>query len=555
MTFEGGPYYELAALGIVADVAILRGDTRWLLQMGLRQLQHTKRLGLQTLFRNANLNPQKITETHIGFQIAPRLNAVGRLSDANPIVSFLTTNDPGEARVIGATIEALNAQRRMITRQVSQAAEKLLEDSPDDRRAAAIVLHHPDWPGGVVGIVANRLVENYHKPAILLTGEDPIHGSARSVDGINITKAIGTQSHLLLGYGGHPMAAGMALLPGNLSSFKRGLSHAVAEQAKQIEKVAEIETHQILTLGEIDFDLLAELERLAPFGPGNPPLNFLLQDLQFVSASEIGQTGEHRRVIASDGAEHQQSFIWWNGADKPLPPEEFDLVCQLSESDYKGSAQISAEWIADRPAKAGPATTAKRQLDIIDYRLQPSSQKLLQSLLDKDPNLQIWSEHIQPEGMPSHTRLKLSPADTLVIWTSPPTRAVLNQAIRQAHPQKVILFGHDPQLENWQQLVKFIAGLAKFVITRREGVTTLTAMAAACAMDTEVVRAALHYWVSQGAFELTIRDDSVVFSESTIANNSESTEIYQNILINLVDEIKAYRHFFTTAAVENLNLT
>jgi single-stranded-DNA-specific exonuclease len=553
--FEGGPFYELAALGIVADVAILRGDTRWLLQMGLRQLQHTGRLGLQTLFRNANLNPQKITETHIGFQIAPRMNAVGRLSDANPIVTFLTTDDPSEARVIGATIEALNAQRRMITRQVSQAAEKLLEDSPDDRRAAAIVLHHPDWPGGVVGIVANRLVENYHKPAILLTGKDPFHGSARSVEGINITKAIGTQSHLLLGYGGHPMAAGMALLPGNFNAFKRGLAQAVEAQAKQIEKVPEIEIHQTLTLSEIDFDLLAQMDRLAPFGPGNPPLNFLLQNLQFISASEIGQTGEHRRVIASDGGEHQQSFIWWHGADKPLPPDEFDLICQLSESDYRGTAQISAEWIANRPAQAGAVAAPKRPLEILDYRLRPYSQELLASLLEKEPNLQIWAEYAQPDGLPAHPRQDLSPADTLVIWTSPPTRAVLNSALRRVHPQKVILFSHDSAPSNWQQLAKTIAGLAKFVIAHREGATSLTEMAAACAMDTEVVRAALHYWVSQGAFGLAIQDDLVQFSSPNMENkNPESTVIYQNILINLLGEIKAYRHFFATAASENLNL-
>ncbi|MBG0771811.1 MAG: single-stranded-DNA-specific exonuclease RecJ, partial [Anaerolineaceae bacterium] len=244
--FESGPFYELAALGIVADVALLRGDTRWLLQKGLAHLQHTERLGLQTLFNNANLNPRQITETHIGFQIAPRLNAVGRLSDANPIVEFLTTTDPGRARVIGSTIEALNAQRQMITRQVSQAAEKILQDSPDDRHAPAIVLHYPDWPGGVVGIVANRLVEHFHKPTILLTGTNPFHGSARSVEGINITEAIGSQSDLLLSYGGHPMAAGMALSAENFPAFKRGLFQAVEEQARAIEHVAEIEINQIL---------------------------------------------------------------------------------------------------------------------------------------------------------------------------------------------------------------------------------------------------------------------------------------------------------------------
>jgi single-stranded-DNA-specific exonuclease len=559
--FEGGPYYELAALGIVADVAILKGDTRWLLQKGLRQLQHTERLGLQTLFTNARLNPERITETHIGFQIAPRLNAVGRLSDANPIVEFLTTDDPGRARVIGMTIEALNAKRRMMTRQVTQAAEKLLEDSPDDRRAPAIVLHYPEWPGGVVGIVANRLVERYHKPAILLTGKDPFHGSARSVDGINITQAISTQSHLLLSYGGHPMAAGMALLPGNFTAFKKGVASAVETQAREVERAAEIEIHQTLTLPEIDLDLIAEIERLAPFGPGNPPLNFLIRGLTFVSASEFGQIGEHRRVIASDGAATQQ-FLWWNGADKPLPAEAFDLVCQLSQSDYRGAAQISAEWINDRPARISGSKKAKQPLEVIDRRLNPVPLAALRETLAHESSVQVWAEQSPPEGFPVHSRQGLIPAETLVIWTSPPSHRVLNEALRVSAPQKVIVFGISPDLASPHQALKYIAGLAKFVLSNRNGEATLTELAAACALDREMVRTALLYWEGKGAFTVDLDEDSVRISAVRISavqisaqkmeGDPEATEIYWEVFQNLWGETLAYRKFFQSAASESL---
>jgi hypothetical protein len=202
------------------------------------------------------------------------------------------------------------------------------------------------------------------------------------------------------------------------------------------------------------------------------------------------------------------------------------------------------------------AAVRTREIEIIDYRLRPSAQSLLGALLKKEPELQIWAEYAQPDDLPSQPRQDLCPAETLVIWTSPPTRAVLNSILRRVTPQKVILLGHDPALSNWQQLAKYIAGLAKFVIAHREGITSLTEMAAACAMDTEVVRAALHYWVNQGAFNLTIQDDSVQFSSPNLENtNPESTEIYKNILINLLGEIKAYRHFFATAAPENLNFS
>lgn len=544
--FDSGPFYELAALGIVADVALLHGDTRWLLQKGLTHLRHTERLGLQTLFTNAKINPKQLKETHIGFQIAPRLNAVGRLSDANPIVEFLTTTDPGRARVIGSKIEALNAQRQMITRQVAQAAEKILQDSPDDRHAPAIVLHYPDWPGGVVGIVANRLVEHFHKPAILLTGTDPFHGSARSVEGINITQAIGSQSELLLGYGGHPMAAGMALSPENYTKFKRGLFQAVEDQAKTVEYIAEIEINQTITLSEINFDLISEIERLAPFGAGNPPLNFLIRDLEYVSATEIGQTGDHRKLIAKDQLGDQQQFIWWNGASEPLPPNEFDLLCQLSQSDYRGTAQINAEWMDSRPVEAGKVKKPKHKLEWVDMRMKPAPISLLKGILEKESDVQLWAEFNSPVGMPSVTRQELTASEVLVIWTTPPSQSLLSGVIRQVKPQKVIVFGVDPGLEDWKAFIRVIAGLVKYTLSKQAGETTLPALASACAAEVGSALAALRYWEAKGAFDVSVQDNFLHFSQPVTNANIENLEIYEKMLKILLGETKAFRHFFNS---------
>ncbi|MBG0786411.1 MAG: single-stranded-DNA-specific exonuclease RecJ [Anaerolineaceae bacterium] len=551
--FDSGPFYELAALGIVADVALLRDDTRWLLQKGLAHLRHTKRLGLQTLFDNAKINPRQLTETHIGFQIAPRLNAVGRLSDANPVVEFLTTTDPGRARVIGSTIEALNAQRQMITRQVAQAAEKLLQDSPDDRHAPAIVLHYPDWPGGVVGIVANRLVEHFHKPAILLTGKNPFHGSARSVEGINITQAIGSQSKLLLGYGGHPMAAGMALAPENYNKFKRGLFQAVEEQAKAVEHIAEIEINQTITLSEINFDLISEIERLAPFGAGNPPLNLLIRDLEYVSSTEIGQTGDHRKVIAKDQVGNQHQFIWWNGADEPFPPNEFDLVCQLSQSDYRGTAQINAEWMASRPVKTGAAKNPKQELEWVDMRMKPAPTSLLKAILEDEKDVQVWAEVNSPEDLPSVPRQDLSTSEVLVIWTTPPSQRILSEVLRQVTPQKVFVFGIDPGLTDWKGFIKVVAGLVKYVLSKQSGETNLPALASACAAEARSALAALRYWEAKGAFDAALQDDLLLFSQPGTNANLESLKIYENLLQVLLGEMKAFRHFFNSADLHRLD--
>src|SRR5690349_19498143 len=208
-----GSLLDLVALGLIADVALLKGETRSLVQRGIQVLRNTGRIGLRTMAEISGTSLESLTEETIGFTFAPRLNALGRLGNANPAVELLLSHDPVRARVIATQIEGLNAQRRLLTTQVFEAAEAQLLETPELGSEPVIMLANANWPGGVVGIVANRLVERYRKPAILLNqSEDGIlRGSARSIEGLHITEAIATQKELLLGFGGHPMAAGMAL--------------------------------------------------------------------------------------------------------------------------------------------------------------------------------------------------------------------------------------------------------------------------------------------------------------------------------------------------------
>ncbi len=230
--FEKPDLLDLAALGLVADVALLRGETRSLVQRGLRSLRSTRRLGLQRIAANSQTELETLTEETIGFTFGPRLNALGRLDDANPAVDLLLSDDPELVRVIASRIEGLNAQRRLLTSQVVQAAEAQLRQNPSLLTEPVLILSQADWPGGVIGIAASRLVERYNKPAILLSGsaDGILRGSARSVEGLHITQAIATQSALLKGYGGHPMAAGLSLEEADFPAFRKGLARAVESQ-------------------------------------------------------------------------------------------------------------------------------------------------------------------------------------------------------------------------------------------------------------------------------------------------------------------------------------
>jgi single-stranded-DNA-specific exonuclease len=220
---------DLVALGLIADVALLTGETRSLVQKGLEALRNSKRLGLKAIAQLAGQPLSQANEEYVGFVLAPRLNALGRLGDANPAVELLITANQSRANVIAGQLEGLNAQRKLLTSQVYQAAEAQLRADPSLLTQPAIVLGNPAWPGGVVGIVASRLKERYNKPVILFnTAEgEPARGSARSIEGLHITEAIAAQSDLLLGFGGHPMAAGLSLAQENLPAFRKGLCKTI----------------------------------------------------------------------------------------------------------------------------------------------------------------------------------------------------------------------------------------------------------------------------------------------------------------------------------------
>ncbi len=274
-------FLDLAALGCVADVARLRGEARWLVQRGLKALSERKRLGLRVMMENANLPPGPVTEEQIGFLLAPRLNALGRLDDANPVVEFLSLADDasGEsqanelrARAFAAQLEALNSRRQLLTSQVLQAALAQIEQEPALLDEAVLVLSHPAWPGGVVGIVASRLVELFTRPVILFATPPgkPAGGSARSVEGVDITAALTEVSPgLLLGFGGHAMAAGMSLEAERIPELRKKVSQAVLRQGLPEPSLA---IDAFLGLDQLSLEMTSQLERLAPFGSGNPDL-------------------------------------------------------------------------------------------------------------------------------------------------------------------------------------------------------------------------------------------------------------------------------------------
>ncbi|HRJ57037.1 MAG TPA: single-stranded-DNA-specific exonuclease RecJ [Anaerolineales bacterium] len=535
---------DLVALGLIADVALLQRETRALAKQGIEQLRNTSRLGLRVMAELAGAAFDSLTEETIGFTFAPRLNALGRLSDANPAVELLITDDPGRARVLAAQIEGLNAQRRMLTKQVYDSAEAQLKENPSLLNDPVIVLSHPNWPGGVVGIVANKLVERYHKPSILFNeSEDGIlRGSARSIEGLHITEAITTQKDVLLGFGGHPMAAGMALKKENLSAFRRGLGKAIEKQLGDI--VFEEPTLQIdawLGLTDLNLSLADSLELLAPFGAGNPELTLATRNVTLKSVKEIGKTKEHLRLVVEDENGEAQSFLWWGGAGEDMPPADtkFDIAFTLRATSYRGQRQVTLQFKEFRITEEKPIETRESKLDVRDMRLQPST-------LNLQPSTLIWAEGAdKAKGKP---RFELTEADELAIYTTPPSPAELRMALEVVRPKIIYVLAVPPAEEKTDDFLNRLAGLCKFALNKKEGKTTLHELAAAMAAREIAVQIGLQWLAAGGQLSVNIDEDIVLLSKETQEKNPYLQAELFTALRGVLNETTAYRKYFTTVS-------
>jgi single-stranded-DNA-specific exonuclease len=538
---------DLVALGLIADVALLKGETRSLAQKGIEALRHTNRLGLKVMAELSSTSLESLTEETIGFTFAPRLNALGRLSDANPAVELLLTKDSARARVLAAQIEGLNAQRRLLTSQVTEAAEAQLRTNPELLTEPAIVLSHPNWPGGVVGIVANRLVDRYHKPALLLTeSEDGIlRGSARSVEGLHITEAITANKDLLMSFGGHPMAAGVSLSKDNLASFRKGLGKAIEKQLGEV--VREEPTLQIdawLELDQINLALANSLEMLAPFGAGNPKLTLATRGVKMKSVSTIGKTKEHLKLNVEDESGNVQSILWWSGAGEQLPEAEskFDIAYSLRASSFRGEKQVTLQFEEFRAVEEKPIEIQPVKLDVIDLRSNPSFIIHHSSL--------VWAEG--SDKAKGKSRFELQQADEFAIYTTPPSPADLRSALEIVKPKKIYVIGVSPNTLKADEFLSQLAGMVKYAINNKNGKTSIKGLAVATAQRESVVRIGLEWLAAGGHISIVAEEEALILSKgSSETNQYLQKELYVAVK-GILEETAAYRAHFAKADINNL---
>jgi single-stranded-DNA-specific exonuclease len=306
---NGDRWLDLVALGTVADVAPLRNENRWLLKRGLAALSRTERPGLRALMEASGIEAATVNAEAIGYGLAPRLNAAGRLRHARLALDLLLERDEDEAQRRALELTALNKERQERTAAAMELAGELI--AAEDGDAPLVFLGHEEIPSGIVGLVAGRLAEERHRPAVVYERQaETSRASCRSIPEFDITGALRVQSRLLERFGGHRAAAGFTARNENLAPLKEGLLREAESALAGVELVATIDIDAALPLGSLRGRHVRLLSELGPFGEGNPEPTFLSRGVSVAECRSLGSDGQHLRLKLRDQHGGGSAVTW-----------------------------------------------------------------------------------------------------------------------------------------------------------------------------------------------------------------------------------------------------
>ncbi|HZS15163.1 MAG TPA: single-stranded-DNA-specific exonuclease RecJ [Candidatus Dormibacteraeota bacterium] len=344
----------LAALGTVADMMPLRGENRLIVARGLAQLSRDPSPGIRALCAAAGIRSAALRASDIAFGLAPRINAAGRMEDAELALRLCLAEDEGDAEQIAAQLEAQNQVRREAVAVALAQAEERIAELPDD--LPAIVLGDPGWPMGIVGLVAGRITEKYARPSfVACLDAEEAKGSARSIRGVHVVKALDAAAPALLRYGGHALAAGFSLDPARFEEFAALLLPAVAAQVGEAPPERVFRVDAVVTAGELVPELCRELDALEPCGQGNHEALLAMRDCTVLAASSFGATRQHLRVLLRDEAGGLAEAIAFNkpGVERHLPRgRRIDCCFGLELDEWDGRERVRMRLRDLRPAAA-----------------------------------------------------------------------------------------------------------------------------------------------------------------------------------------------------------
>ena len=337
---------DLVAVSTVADMVPLVGENRTLVKHGLMVLSKTRNLGLQKLIEVSGINKERVDNYSIGWQIAPRINAAGRMEHANSAFKLLTTENIEEAITIAHSLNKNNLARQALTEKL--ISESLIQLGEIGERQPVLFVQGQDWPAGVIGLVASKLTNKFARPSIVLSSSaDKFIASGRSIQEFNLIEALDEFKNYLERYGGHSGAAGFTISQNQLTVFKRKFIAYGAKKLAQAVFLPKINIDAELKLSNTNWQLIESLLKFEPFGQENSIPRFLIRNLTVMSVDPVGNESQHLRLmVKEDNLQRKVICFGFGEAAAVLNPEDkIDIVCEVGVNEWNGNKEIQLSLV------------------------------------------------------------------------------------------------------------------------------------------------------------------------------------------------------------------
>ncbi|TYQ16251.1 UNVERIFIED_CONTAM: RecJ-like putative exonuclease [Acetivibrio alkalicellulosi] len=535
--YKADEFLDLLALSLIADVVSLNAENRYLLKKSLPVLLNTNRTGLNELFKIVQKNGSISNEEDIAFQIAPRINAAGRMESAILPVELLLCKDQDAAKDMAEKIDLLNMERKRVQQKIIDEAIEMVETWKKNK--TVLVIYGEFWHHGIIGIAAGKVCETYGKPTILLSIKEDgttVVGSARSTEDINIYQLIKECSSKLLKFGGHSQAAGLSLKKENLQDFTREIE-ILAEKRYFIKNIIEAKVDMELGFEDVTEDLIKRLQIAGPYGEGFRAPEFFLSGISVVSDRKTEKN--HHIMVLEDDNNNRIPAVKWFGDGYSLEGKVFDITYKVSQNTYRGINQIQLTLGYMIESQGGNKKLFEG--NIIDER-----NSAINIILTKYKDAQIFYEGLKSACTINNTVNRFcTKSSESIIFLSPPTNTfVFREIVALANPKRVILnFTVQPDYTFKGFIMNFL-GVIKHIIINKDGRGYLEDMAMKLCVEDSIIRAGLKYLKAKGMISYFFGDEpGRVFILKGKENEDKNILILERSLKNALLEKNAYKQF------------
>lgn len=558
--------YELlpyVTVGTIADIVPLIGENRYFVTKGLELISNDKHHGIKRLLEvSGNWNNTGITADKIAFGVAPRINASGRLDTVEDAIKVLTSDNKQEIEIAINSLDNFNKIRQKLCEDTFMEAQEMLktQGNSDD----AIVLFNPNWHIGIIGIVASKFVEKYYKPSFLMTFSEEtkqIRCSSRSVEGVNVYDVLSANSELFEGFGGHAMAGGFSFDSQKVSfeEIKNALNKTIKEIVGDKKFLPKIFVDMELEPGEINGNLIADIERLQPFGAGNPNPIFVLNNLTLLQKKLMGSDRNHLKLVVGDTQNNTYDCIWWQKGDISLNQgDKLDIAFYPQTNTYNGNTTIqliiedihsdnfSQEQITEEIQKAP-------QIKFYDHRKKTNIFANVEDYVrTSDFKISVFAEDksvinaLKPYSALSErifNRQTLVNCDALMFFDYPASEKLFSELIKKSSPKSLHFMNYEVKKINEKELLKTFSGMLKYSFNNQQGAFNLEKSASFLALEEGIIIAMIQLFEEAGLLKIIEKgekDYKIELFDASDITKTLHTPGYKEF-IKLLEKIEQYR--------------